>query len=716
MTAQENINVLVVDDQTDNLLFLEAILQSPHYRLIKARSGKEALEYLESGTVAVILLDVQMPGLDGFETATLIKQQGRSRHTPIIFLTAVSLDEDQIFKAYSVGAVDTLPKSINPAILKSKVSVFTDLYKKNRDRWLAVKGRADALAVENAQLDRNTKREREERQETEKRWSAQQKVTRILAEAGSLNDATPKILQTVCESFGWEMGGLWLAYRKVQELRCVATWHPPSVEMSEFKELCRKKTFSRHEGLPGRIWADEEPAWISDVVGDPNFPRVSIAAKEGLHAAFGFPIRRGAEVLGVLEFFSHEVREPDKELLNFMVGIGSQVGQFIERSWAENALRESYTQLRLAVESARAKLWLWDIPGDQLYFISPSAEGAPINDYLGSIVVFLDRVHHEDYQRVRQAFGGALAGEREYEVQFRFNEPDGSSPWYFGRAHITRNAEGEPLRMYGLNIEITEQKRVEEQLRRKTIEAEESNRLKSQFVSNVSHDLKTPLNAIIGYSHLLLDGTYGNVEPEQKVPLESVVRNANDLMNLINDVLDLSKIEAGKLSVHPELLHLSHLLGEVLEGIYLLIDRKPIHVRWDPLPDLPIIESDIGKVKQILTNLLSNAVKYTLKGTISIIERNIPERNGIEIAIRDTGIGIPPEELPKLFDAFHQIETGLTRKQGGVGLGLRIVKDLVGLLKGEIRVESRYGEGSTFTVFLPYSWSVDQRAVPKNGR
>ena len=225
MAAQENINVLLVDDQSDNLLFLEAILQSPDYRLVKARSGKEALKYLVNGTAAVILLDLEMPDLDGFETATQIKERGRSRHTPIIFLTAVPLSPDQTLKAYSVGAVDILPKSVNPGILKSKVSVFVDLYRKSRDRWLALKGRADALAIDNMQLYQKAKKETADRKETEKRWAAQHRVTRVLAEAGNLNEATPRILQTVCEGFGWEMGALWLRYRETRQLRCVTTWY-----------------------------------------------------------------------------------------------------------------------------------------------------------------------------------------------------------------------------------------------------------------------------------------------------------------------------------------------------------------------------------------------------------------------------------------------------------------------------------------------------------
>ncbi|MDC4226168.1 MAG: HAMP domain-containing sensor histidine kinase [Candidatus Manganitrophus sp.] len=213
--------------------------------------------------------------------------------------------------------------------------------------------------------------------------------------------------------------------------------------------------------------------------------------------------------------------------------------------------------------------------------------------------------------------------------------------------------------------------------------------------------MRTPINSILGYASLLLDETYGPVGDEQKAPLDGVVRNARDLLDLVNDVLDLSKIEAGKVLIHIEALDLPDLLKGIIIGMKPLLDRKPIQINLSGLDRLPLIESDVGKVKQIFTNLFANAVKFTSEGSITVTGKNLPERKGIEIAIQDTGIGIKGEELPKLFNAFHQADAELTRAYGGVGLGLRIVKDLVHLLQGEIRVESSHGEGSTFTVFLP---------------
>jgi PAS domain S-box-containing protein len=241
-----------------------------------------------------------------------------------------------------------------------------------------------------------------------------------------------------------------------------------------------------------------------------------------------------------------------------------------------------------------------------------------------------------------------------------------------------------------------------EELFRKTVEAEEANRLKSQFLSNVSHELRTPLNAIIGYTSLLLDEIYGSVAGDQKMPLEGVKRNADDLLRLVNDVLDLSKIESGKLTLDLEPVNLPELIEEVLSAMMPLFKEKALFVKSRIAPGVPILFSDAGKLKQVIVNLLSNAVKFTKQGGIIIEVMNRPLRERVEMVIQDTGIGITEEQLPKIFDAFHQVDGAATREFGGVGLGLAIVKEMMNRLQGDIRVQSEYGVGSVFTVHLPY--------------
>jgi two-component system sensor histidine kinase/response regulator len=198
-----------------------------------------------------------------------------------------------------------------------------------------------------------------ERKSEEARLAAQYAVTRVLAEAANLSTATPRILQTICNSLGWSVGAIWRVDQKEMLLRCVETWHRPSTQATDFDKCTHAETFPRGVGLPGRVWSGAKPAWVEDVTNDANFPRAQIAAKEKLHAAFGFPILLKTEVLGVLEFFSDHIQKPDRRLLEMMRAIGSQIGQFIERLEAEDALRAYARDLEAArvraEEATRAK-------------------------------------------------------------------------------------------------------------------------------------------------------------------------------------------------------------------------------------------------------------------------------------------------------------------------------------------------------------------------
>src|SRR6266853_1722647 len=184
-----------------------------------------------------------------------------------------------------------------------------------------------------------------ERKRLEERLRVQHTVAQILAEAATIEEATPRILPAMGECLGWDVGALWRVDREAEALRCVELWHKASIEVPEFERVSREFTFVPGLGLPGRVWSSLEPEYIPDVVPDENFPRAPIAEREGLHAAFGFPILLGGEVLGVIEFFSREIRQPDQELLNMLATIGSQIGQFIERKRAEEAFRKVQTEL-----------------------------------------------------------------------------------------------------------------------------------------------------------------------------------------------------------------------------------------------------------------------------------------------------------------------------------------------------------------------------------
>lgn len=229
--------------------------------------------------------------------------------------------------------------------------------------------------------------------------------------------------------------------------------------------------------------------------------------------------------------------------------------------------------------------------------------------------------------------------------------------------------------------------------------ARSADRLKSAFLATMSHELRTPLNSIIGFTGILIQRMGGPLTDEQDKQLKMVYNSAKHLLDLINDVLDISKIEAEQLNVVSETFSLSDSLEKVIKSAKPLADKKGIELSLSSAPEVGSINSDCRRVEQILLNLISNAIKFTEQG---FVRMNCRVENGkVIIAVEDSGIGIKPEDMEILFNAFQQIETGITRKYDGTGLGLSISKKLAHLLGGEITVESEWGVGSTFSLILP---------------
>jgi PAS domain S-box-containing protein len=261
---------------------------------------------------------------------------------------------------------------------------------------------------------------------------------------------------------------------------------------------------------------------------------------------------------------------------------------------------------------------------------------------------------------------------------------------------VKRHSEELREKVQEATAELAEQN---ELLRRQALELEQASAMKSQFLANVSHELRTPLNAIIGYTHLLLDGVSGELSGGQRDKLSRVDSNAQHLLAVINDLLDIARIESGKMPVHLEVLRLPELIHEVMAEVEPLIARTRLEVSYRVPDGTPEVESDRKKVKQILLNLLSNSLKFTPQGSVSIDVRTTIRR--VSIAVSDTGIGISEEAQKRLFEAFGQPDSSYARKAGGTGLGLSICRRLASLLGGDILVKSRLGEGSTFTLVLP---------------
>jgi len=247
--------------------------------------------------------------------------------------------------------------------------------------------------------------------------------------------------------------------------------------------------------------------------------------------------------------------------------------------------------------------------------------------------------------------------------------------------------------------QMEERLRVAEKLRMDNRALDEANRLKSEFVANMSHDLRSPLNTIMGYSELMQDEVYGKLNEKQKKQLEAIYSSGNSLLEMIDDILDISRIEAGKLEINPERLHLDDLIHEVTTAIMPIVERKRHELDVDVVPGLTAW-ADCVRVKQCLNNLLSNAVKFTHDGGHIWLKAH--KNDGMaEISVKDDGIGIPPGKLQSIFEPFYRVDSDSQTEMGGTGLGLSITRSLAKKMGGEVWAESEEGDGSEFHITLP---------------
>jgi len=419
-----------------------------------------------------------------------------------------------------------------------------------------------------------------ERRRIEHRLALQYAITRIVSRSIDFVEGTHEILETVCEGLGWQVGVLWSVDHQEKMLRCVDIWHTTAIDASEFELACVTTTFVKGLGLPGRIWESGKPVWIPNLRKDRNFPRAQFAERSGLRAGFGFPILLGNEVLGVIEFFSQEIRQPDRELLEMIGSVGSQIGQFQERKRAE----EKLAHLLVRERSARA-------------------------------------------------------------------------------------------------------------------DAEKANRLKDEFLATLSHELRTPLNAVIGWSRMLKSGRLDQESATHAIDV--IERNAWAQKQIIEDILDVSRVITGKLQLHLGPVDLVAVVNAALDAVRPAFDAKEIKIETHYQEGLKIVAGDADRLQQVVWNLLSNASKFTpARGSVGISVRQ--DGTHAEIQISDTGPGIDPEFLPHVFERFRQADGSTTRLHGGLGLGLAIVRHLVELHGGLIGAENgTVRSGAVFTVRLP---------------
>jgi PAS domain S-box-containing protein len=571
----------------------------------------------------------------------------------------------------------------------------------------------------------------ETRDHRTRRLTAEDVAARALLEATRIDEAAPKILEGICEAFGWEHGALWTIDHTADVLRCAELWTAPTSSFPEFDRISRSATFERGIGLPGRVWASGEPAWIPDVVHDSNFPRAAVAARDGLHAAFGFPVLLRGEVLSVMEFFSREVREPDESLLSMLRTVGSQIGMFIDRRRAQEDLDRFFT----------LSLDMLCVSGFDGYFKRVNPAWQRILAYTEAELLsrpWVELIHPDDRDASVKEAQKAAQGQEIIHFENRFLHKDGTIRWllwtaspfpeqqviYAAARDITERKEAEEtLASYARDLRITHTE-LEDQAARlaqlvKELEtskrrAEAATATKSAFLANMSHEIRTPLNAILGMTTLAL-GT--KLSSEQQDYLTTVKGSAESLLEIVNDVLDFSKIEAKRLDLDHQAFDLRETVGDAAKVLAFRAAEKGLELACDITPEVPAsLVGDAGRLRQILLNVLGNAVKFTDEGEVVLRVTTEPAddepgQSNLHFSVTDTGIGIPADKLEHIFEAFTQADSSTTRRFGGTGLGLAIARRLVELMAGRLWVESDVGRGSAFHFTVPFDAPAGQ-ALP----
>ncbi len=522
-----------------------------------------------------------------------------------------------------------------------------------------------------------------ERKRARSHFELQNAVARVLAQAETLEESISQVLHTLSSMLQWEMGEYWAVDVQDESLRYGGQWSVPGIGVENFEAMGRLLRLRRGESFAGKAWAEGTALHTATLYDDETFSRGPEAQALSLHSAIAFPVQTQGKTIGVVVLYSRAVQGPDPEQLAVFEAVGKQLGQFIARKLAEEEIKQNEERYR----------YLFDSSSDIICTVAPDYSVLHVNtaclralgytrDELRTMNLF-DLVPVEEHERWREMMKKAIADGMLEKVETSLLSRAGRKILVEGSVNC-RIAEGQVLYCSAIFDDVTKRREVEN--------------MKNEFVSIVSHELRTPLTSIRGSLGLLAAGLLRKDPEKGERMLEIALKNTERLVRLINDILDIEKIESGKTSLDLQPTDAPDLLQQAAAAMNSMAEANGVKLEIKAQPGILIGDRD--RLLQTLTNLLSNAIKFSPPGS-QVWLSSVALGGELLIQVRDVGRGIPADKLESIFERFQQVDASDSRNKGGTGLGLAICRSIVHQHGGRVWAESQEGKGSVFSVRLP---------------
>lgn len=526
--------------------------------------------------------------------------------------------------------------------------------------------------------------------------------------ASSPEAVLQKISEITMKLCGSDSAGVSIA--EVDDGKELFRWRGVSGRLSPYLYQTLPRDFSPC----GYVVRTEAPQLMVNLVG--HYQYVS-DLKMPIHEVLLLPFKSKDTVVGTIWAVAHTPdKKFDAEDLRLMTSLTRFASAAYRARQDATERNEAESRLAMALDASNLGFWSVDLETKEVSLSDRLLQDWGITDFKNEHEMPLKKIHPDDEQRVRTAIQEAIDTKVDYDIEYRVKKTETETVWIHAQGRIKYNQEGKAIQFAGTTLDVTSKKQFEAQLTQAKEEAERANQLKSAFLANMSHEIRTPLAAILGFSTLLKEQ---DLDPDERISyVETIVRNGNSLTRIIDDILDLAKVDANRLAIEKTEFSIYELATEVVDLFRDKTKQKGIHLLLNIDESVPEwVFSDSARVRQVFVNLIGNAVKFTEYGgvRVNLKREDIDSKQfNLVVEVKDTGVGLSEEQKEKLFQPFSQADNSMTRKFGGTGLGLALSLRLAKVLGGRIWIsDSAVDVGTTFKFSFPTAISTRKSAQKK---